>query len=268
MTNFDRVRDYYQHFDEDNRLKWDASGRLEYEMSLRILQKYLPEKGKILDLGGASGVYSFPLAEMGYEMYLADLSQKLIEQAMEKDTGKVLKSCDVVNAMDLSLYADDTFDAVIAFGPFYHLTEAAEREAAVREIYRVLKPGGVTLAAFIPYLSGSIAIVDRYVRSPAQVDEGNLLEVFRSGKFVNLAEYGFQEGFYAESGEMENLFSDCGFVKLGLRSVRGFAYEREEAICAISDPVMKSRVYELIEETSTRKEIVETCGHAVYVGKK
>jgi hypothetical protein len=35
---------------------------------MRILKKYLPEKARILDLGGATGVYSFPLAEMGHEV--------------------------------------------------------------------------------------------------------------------------------------------------------------------------------------------------------
>ena len=41
MTDFDKVRNYYKYFDEENRLKWDASGKLEYEMTIRILDKYL-----------------------------------------------------------------------------------------------------------------------------------------------------------------------------------------------------------------------------------
>ena len=268
MTNFDKIRHYYQHFDEDNRLQWDASGKLEYEMTLRILEKYMPGSGRVLDLGGATGVYSFPLAAQGYEVYLADLSETLVNKAREKDVAHLLKGCDVVNAMDLSLYEDGFFDVVLALGPFYHLTEEEERAQAVQEIHRVLKPGGLVLAAFIPYLAGSVAIVDRYVHRPDQVDAQRLAEVFASGRFYNLAEVGFQEGYYAESAEMEELFACHGFGKVCVRSIRGFAYEREEGICSITDPVMKAQVIELIDATAERKEIIETCGHAVYIGEK
>ena len=91
MTDFNRIRAYYQHFDEDHRLQNDASGRLEYEMTMQILREHLPEKGRILDLGGATGAYSFPLAEMGYEVWLADLSEALLDIARKKDTKNVLK---------------------------------------------------------------------------------------------------------------------------------------------------------------------------------
>lgn len=74
MTDFDRIREYYKNFDEDNRLNNDNSGKLEYEMTMKSLNKYLPKTGVILDLGGATGVYSFPLAQKGYKVYLADLS--------------------------------------------------------------------------------------------------------------------------------------------------------------------------------------------------
>lgn len=268
MTNFDKIRNYYQHFDEDNRLHNDASGRLEYEMTWRILEKHLPAQGRILDLGGATGVYSFPLAAKGYEVYLADLSEELIRKAKAKDKDGLLKGCDVVNATDLSRYEDAFFDAVLAFGPFYHLMAEPERCAAAREISRVLKPGGQVLAAFIPFLAGSIAIVDRYVRRPEQVDVQRLEHVFATGQFSNLEDIGFQEGYYAESGEMQNLFAAFGFDKVCIRSIRGFAYEREERICSIEDAAMRDKVFELMEATADRKEIVETCGHAVYIGKK
>lgn len=268
MTDFNRIRAYYQHFDEDHRLQNDASGRLEYEMTMQIMQEHLPEKGRILDLGGATGAYSFPLAEMGYEVWLADLSETLLDIARKKDTKNVLKGCNIVNATDLSIYADGFFDAVITFGPFYHLTEEGERQKAVREIHRVLKPAGKVLATFIPYLSGSIAIVDRYLFAPYQVNTENLNEVFSSGKFNNLAPVGFQEGYYAESEEMEQLFRAHGFQKQLMRSIRGFAYEKEERLYQIENPAMKAKIFDLIHQTAARKEIIETCGHAVYIGEK
>lgn len=269
MTDFDKVRNYYKGFNEKDRLTNDNSGRLEYEMAMRILNNYLPKQARILDLGGAAGVYSFPLADNGYEVYLADLSEDLINQAKEqnKNVPNKIKSCDVVNAIDLSIYNDNQFDIVLLFGPLYHLLEENERKQCLNEVHRVLKKGGMVFASFIPYLSGSIAILDRYFRHPEQVDENNLDEVFKTGKFNNLASKGFQEGYYPTSDEIDDLFKSCNFEKITIKSIRGIGYEKEDNIYNITDKTVFNKVMELIWQTSNNKEIIEMCGHAMYIGK-
>lgn len=270
MTDFDKIKEYYSVFDEQNRLIRDNSGKLEYEMTMRILEKHLPEEGTILDLGGGAGVYAFPLAKKGYKVYLADLSERLIGQAKErKEVEKTenLVACDVVNAMDLSIYQDNMFDVVIALGPFYHLTEEDERRKCVSEIRRVLKDGGTVIAGFIPYLSGSIAIVDRYFFCPAHVNASNLSHVFETGKFHNLASNGFQEGYYATAAEMKQLFEDNGFETTCIRSIRGFAYEKEDMIYGVKDEDVLAEIMKAIDKTADDPAVVEMCGHAVYFGK-
>ena len=169
--------------------------------------------------------------------------------------------------MDLGIYSDAQFDAVLLLGPLYHLTEESERTRCVSEVHRVLKPGGIVVAAFIPYLSGSIGIAERLVYHPGQVDRENLKKVFETGKFVNAVKEGFQEGFYSPSDYIEKLFADNGYVKKVIRSIRGFAYNKEDFFSNVR-PDMKEDVIELIETTSEMKEIVEMCGHAMYVGVK
>ncbi len=271
MTDFEKVKGYYSVFDEKNRLVRDNSGRLEYEMTMQILKKYLPEKGNVLDIGGGAGVYAFPLAEAGYQVYLGDLSERLIEQARERKDAENMEnmvSIDVVNATDMSQYEDDFFDVVIALGPFYHLTEAGEREACVSEIHRILKPGGMVVAGFIPRLAGSIAVVDRYCWDSKQVGAHTIGEVFSTGRFHNMASRGFQEGYYATSSEIEEMFGACHFKPECIRSIRGFAYEKEDKIYAIQDEAVFAEVMKCIEETAEDKAIVEMCGHAVYIGRK
>ena len=68
MTDFEKVKNYYKHFDEKNRLRNDNSGKLEFLMTMGILEKNLPAVTdgtdiSVLDLGGGAGVYSFPLAK-------------------------------------------------------------------------------------------------------------------------------------------------------------------------------------------------------------
>lgn len=270
MTDFNKIKDYYKHFNEKERLINDNSGKLEYEMTIKILKEYLPKNAKILDLGGASGAYTFPLASMGYEMYLADLSENLINEAKElKEQGKYenVKSCEVVNAIDLSIYEDNKFDVVLMFGPLYHLLEEKERNSCISEVRRVLKKGGLVFASFIPYLSGSIAVVDRYFRHPEQVNIDNLKEVFKSGKFNNASSSGFQEGYYPSSDEIEKLFKDNNFEKVDILSIRSFGYEKEDKIYGITDEKLFNEILSLISETARYKELVETCGHAMYIGK-
>lgn len=268
MTDLDRIRDYYSSFPEENRLDMmGSSGIMEYDMTMRVFAKYLGQNRTILDLGGGAGAYSLPLAKSGHKVYLADLSERLIEVAKKADKDNLL-TCNVVNAMDLSIYEDSMFDTVLLMGPLYHLLEASEREQCVSECYRVLKKGGRIFASFIPYLSGSIAIVDRYTKHPEQVDINNLKEVFSSGRFKNNADNGFQEGYYPTSKEIEALFEGIGFSKLEIRSIRGFGYGMEESIYNIKDETIKEAIFSLIEQTVSDSSIVEMCSHAMYIGEK
>ena len=293
MTDFEKVKNYYRHFDEKSRLRNDNSGKLEFLMTMRILEKELPpvqvtenpegavangaagadsvDGVSILDLGGGAGVYSFPLAKKGYKVWLADFSETLLAQAnkqKEEDNVQNLISCDQVNATDLSCYKDQFFDVVLLFGPLYHLTEKNEREKCISEVSRVLKKGGKIFASFIPHLSGSIALVQRFCWSPDQVDINTLEECFESGKFKNLSDKGFQEGYYPASEEIENLFSANGFEKILLRSIRGFGYEKEDVIFKFKNKNVFSKILDLIDSTAEDKSIIEMCGHAMYVGVK
>lgn len=271
MTDYDKIKEYYKNFDEDKRLSNDNSGKLEYEMTMRNLKKHLPKSATILNLGGATGVYTFPLAKAGYKMYLADLSNELIQQAKNKINREKIDniiSCDVVNAIDLKIYNDEQFDVVLLFGPLYHLLEENEREQCIKEIYRVLKKDGLIFASFIPYFSGSIAIVDRFFKHPEQVKIENLQETFNSGKFNNLDAKGFQEGYYPTSTEVEKLFKENNFEKITTFSIRSFGYEKEDKLYAIEDKDIFNEIINLIEKYSECKEIIETCGHAMFIGKK
>ena len=276
MTDFNKVKHYYSHFDEKNRLRNDNSGKLEFLMTMQILEKYLPagDIGKtisILDLGGGAGVYSFPLAKAGYQVTLADLSEDLLALAKKQkkeDHVKNLISCDHVNATNLSQYKNEQFDVVLLFGPLYHLLENDERQKCVAEINRVLKPQGKVFASFIPYLSGSISLVSRFCWSPEQVSLETLKEAFNSGKFNNLSDHGFQEGYYPKSEEIEKLFVQNGFEKITLRSIRGFGYEREDMIFKFNNKNVFKDIINLINQTAEDKSIIETCGHAMYVGEK
>jgi ubiquinone/menaquinone biosynthesis C-methylase UbiE len=272
MTDFEKIISYYAKFNEWERLN-TFEGKLEYDLCIPIILKNLPKNAEILDLGGGPGRYTLELAKRGYLVHLADLSNELLEQARTKinELGvKNVKSITQVNAVDLNCYEDRYFDVVLLLGPLYHLTNEDERNRCVKEVNRVLKNNGIVMASFIPYLSGAIGVAGRMFNFPDQVDIETLKRVFLNGIFNNKANRGFQEGYYPPSKEIIQLFSDNGFSKISLRSIRGWGNGREAEIYKIQekDIVLFNAIIDIINRTSDDPAIIETCSHAFYIGRK
>ena len=73
-------------------------------------------------------------------------------------------------------------------------------------------------------------------------------EVFNSGKFNNDSNKGFQEGYYPNSKEIEDLFSSNNFSKISMMLIRGIGYEKEDKLYSISDKVMFDEVINIIKK--------------------
>src|SRR5262249_27110765 len=113
--------------------------------------RYLPPPpATILDVGGAAGAYALWLAERGYQVHLIDPVPRLVEEARRRSEASPnrIRTCQVGDARELA-FGDGGADGVVLLGPLYPLTEPAERLRALREVYRVLRPGGVMVAAAI-----------------------------------------------------------------------------------------------------------------------
>lgn len=273
MTNIEKIKKYYSEFDEWKRLE-TPEGKLEFDVVLNIIQKYIKPGSSIFDLGGGPGRYTATLSKHGYKMHLADLSKELIQIAKEKikqfgDPANIIQ-IDVCNALDLSAYSENSFDAVLLFGPLYHLTSEKETQKCLTETKRVLKENGILFAIFIPWITGLTGIVERAFFAPDHVNPDSLLKTYEEGIFNNQSEYGFQEGAYIKSSRIEELFSLSGFNKILLRSIRGIGNKQEKNLLALKekDPKYYDTMLKIIEDTASEVEVVETCGHAIFVGQK
>lgn len=85
----------------------------------------------------------------GYTVTHLDLSAGVLELARRKARELGVELAELVqgNATDLGHFADQSFDTVLLMGPLYHLLEAREREQALHEARRVLRPGGPIFAS-------------------------------------------------------------------------------------------------------------------------
>jgi SAM-dependent methyltransferase len=146
------IEQYYTEFPEDDRLK-SGIGQLEFERTKIIVKRYLPlPPATVTDVGGGTGPYSFWLATLGYEVHLIEPSMRLLEickSKMRANPGLAgPRTVELGEARSLRV-GDSSCDAVLMFGPLYHLTERADRIRAIQESGRVLKPGGYLFAATI-----------------------------------------------------------------------------------------------------------------------
>ena len=97
----------------------------------------------VLDLGSGLGVDSFIAASLvGSEGRVTglDISRKEVEHAANRAKVRDIKNLEFVHGdMEKMPFSDEQYDVVISNGAF---CLASDKEAAFREIHRVLKPGG------------------------------------------------------------------------------------------------------------------------------
>lgn len=107
----------------------------------------LPEDAKILELGcGPAYLWRECSSRIpaGWTITLSDLSSGMLDAAWRNlvVTGRAFKF-EEIDAQSVP-YESETFDAVIANYMLYHVPDRAK---AISEIKRVLKPGGILIAA-------------------------------------------------------------------------------------------------------------------------
>lgn len=145
----EQISKTYEIFNEDARLNHSKAARVEFLTTVKYIEKYLKPNNKIIDIGAGAGEYSLYFAEKGYEVSAVELTDNNIQAFRRKITNNHSIDLKQGNAMDLSLYEDNTFHIVLLFGPLYHLHSEADRQKCISEAKRVCKEEGVIFFAFI-----------------------------------------------------------------------------------------------------------------------
>ncbi len=120
-------------------------------------------RGLVCDLGCGPGHVARYMRERGAEVVGVDLSPAMIEEARRRSPELRFE---VGDARSLR-FAAGSFGAVVAMYSLIHF-EPPDLELAVREIVRVLAPGGVLLAAF--HRGSATERVEELWGCPVQLD--------------------------------------------------------------------------------------------------
>ena len=232
MTN---LEEYYNKFNEDKRLN-SRHGIMEFTVTMKYVHKYLDklaeETGKskseikILDIGAATGAYSIPLWEEGYDVTAVELVKHNLGMLKAKGTGvKAYQG----NALKLKRFEADSFDFTLLFGPMYHLKTREEQIKALSEAKRVTKPDGYIMVAYV---------MNEYAFLTYGIKEGHILE--------NIAEGKLDEAYHVRPGaddlyafmrteDIESLNSDAELARVQIISPDGPANHMRREVNALSE---------------------------------
>lgn len=164
-----KLDEYYNKFNEDKRLN-SRHGQVEFRVSMEYIHRFLKPGDKLLDVGAATGRYSIPLFEEGYDVTAVEPVQHNLGRLKAKKPELPAFKGD---ARKLKRFQDETFDGVLLFGPMYHLVDDEDKILALQEAKRVTKKGGLILVAYV---------MNEYSILTFGFKEQNILESMEKGK--------------------------------------------------------------------------------------
>jgi ubiquinone/menaquinone biosynthesis C-methylase UbiE len=267
----ERVLKYYTDGDEAARLR-TAWFQLEHERTRELIRRHLaPPPSRIIDAGGASGVYACWLASLGYEVHLIDPVPKHIEQARaasRQQRDHPLASIELGDARQLP-NGENSVDAVLLLGPLYHLVEKEDRIACLREARRVLRPGGLIWAAGISRFASLLdSLSSRFFADPefAPILERDLEEGQHRNPTTNSIY--FTDAYFHKPGELSREFLAAGFQVLEIAAIEGPGWLARDFDRLWNDPLQRERLLTIIRKVEREPSILGVSSHIMAIGRK
>ncbi len=264
------VSRYYDRFQEESRLA-AGPGELEFERTKEILLRHLPAPpARIVDVGGAAGVYSLWLADTGYDVHLVDTSERLVHEARQRSAkaARPVTKFSVSDARELP-DEDESADAVLVMGPLYHLTRRADRVAALSEARRVLREDGLVAVAAISRCASTL--------------DGLARELTLDPRFVAIRDRDLLDGQHRNDGDNTTYFTtayfhrpddlrdelvDAAFDDPRVLGVEGPGWLMSDFGERWADPLRRAEVLRAARVLEREPSIVGVSAHMVGLGWK
>lgn len=160
-----------------------------------ITRRLVPAGAKVLDCGAGTGELSLAASDNADSVLCTDLSKNMLKQAQRK--AKALGADNIEfaarNIFDLQ-DPDDTYDVVIAGNVLHLLTNP---QGAVKEMYRVLKPGGRLLLPTFTNKNSTRLLIGIYKK------------------------LGFDPAANYSPSEYKKMLGDCGLGRVRTKLIKG-----------------------------------------------
>jgi ubiquinone/menaquinone biosynthesis C-methylase UbiE len=246
----------------------DGHNKLEQVRVQELMARHLPTAPAVVcDVGGGTSPHALWLAEQGYTVHLLDAMPLHIEQALALDAQGMLASAVVGDARQLP-YPDGSADAILLFGPPYHLIEQQARLQTLIEARRVLRPGGVLLAMN----------VNRF----ASTFDGLFAGGYADPDFMAMADQDLQDGqhrappgkpyftttFFHHPDELRSEIEAAGFQIAQLLGVEGIGWTMGDFDAAWEDPVRREWILRVARRLEAEPTLLGASAHVMAVARR
>jgi len=265
--NIDDIAAFYNNDPQEEHRRLEEH-QLEFDLTWRFLEAYLPPKGKILEIGAGTGRYTLGLVQRGYTVTAVDISEENLKLSKSSLThaGFAEKAHFVLgDARYLIGVPEKEFDAVLMMGPLYHLVEESDRQMAVREAHARLRPGGVIFSAFISRLG---IWGDLLKNVPELIEEQEeVRSVLSRGRDPESWPRGGFRAYFATVAEIAPLHESSGFETLKVVGVEPCISADDESYNNLTGEWRKLFL-DLFYEISDEPSIIGASRHLLYIGRK
>jgi SAM-dependent methyltransferase len=269
----DRIRANYDAGVERewNRLVLDAYRGLEFNLTWEALTRLLPARSRVLDAGGGPGRYSLALARAGFDVHLVDLSPaqvQFVRERFSEEPAEVqarLLGCETADLRDLSRFTPGSFDAAVCLGaPLTHIPEAVDRVQAVREMTRVVRPGGWLFLTGV----GRLAVLRWMLNfSSEELLTTDFERFLQDGMLFGPGEMLWH---FFRADELRQLAESCGLETIEMRGCQGLSSGLIDSTNRIAEtqPEMWRVWQDLLLRTANEPAVVDGAEHILWIGKK
>jgi ubiquinone/menaquinone biosynthesis C-methylase UbiE len=263
------VAAFYEAYPEESRLEVGPF-RLEFARTKDILARVLPPPpARIVDVGGAAGAYSLWLAERGYRVHLVDASARLVDEARARSARSTapLASLAVGDARQLPQDAASA-DAVLVMGPLYHLTERADRLAALAEAFRVVVSGGVVAVAAISRYASAMDGLSRRLLDPQFMAMRNRDLVDGQHRNDTGQIHYFTTAYFHRPDDLRVELETAGFRDVCILGVEGPAWILPDFDERWADDALRRDMLEISGALESEPSVVGLSAHLLGIGRK
>jgi ubiquinone/menaquinone biosynthesis C-methylase UbiE len=262
---------YYERGEEHLRLL-TGFNQLEMVRTQELLLRFLPPPPSIiLDVGGGSGHYACWLAKKGYQVHLIDpvpLHVKQAWQASIQQPDRPLAGATIGDARYIQL-PNESVDAVLLFGPLYHLTENDDRLQALREAQRVLNSGGIIMAVGISRFASALDGLDSgFIDDPqfVQIVSRDLIEGQHRNPTRNPGY--FTTAYFHHPFELQTEIESAGFLSARTIAIEGPGWVVKDFELRWKDDIRRAQLLELIRNLEDEPSLLGMSGHIMVIAKK
>lgn len=264
LTTDATITSYYSTGVELDRLA--ATNLLEFERTKHILLAHLPHSGHVIDVGGGPGVYSAWLAAQGYRVQLIDPVPLHVEEARRLSDAGTPFDVHLGDARQLPL-DDATADAVVLMGPMYHLVERADRGLALAEAWRVLRPGGILIAAAIGRFAWLCDAVVRDLTREQRVVDSVVASVETGVSTQDPRPQSFHAYFHRPD-ELRHEIAAAQFESVEIVAVEGIGHLLHEVNQRLTDPSSAEPLLELLHRFEDDPALLGISSHLMAIARR